>query len=140
MTRMTRMTRTTHLVSMAAALLVALSGCSSLAPRHDRPALPVAAAYPGAVNSTTPSPAAADIDWRSFFADPKPRRLIEMALANNRDLRVAVLNIEQARASTLTLRQQQSSVDTARVESGALHQPGGARSERAHFACWGIGA
>ncbi len=98
MTRTTRLTRTTRFVSTAAAALVALSGCSSLAPRYDRPGLPVAAAYPGAANSTTPRPAAADIDWRSFFADPKPRRLIEMALANNRDLRVAVLNIEQARA------------------------------------------
>ena len=42
--------------------------------------------------------AAADIDWQRFFADPRLKRLIELALANNRDLRVAVLNIEQARA------------------------------------------
>jgi hypothetical protein len=34
----------------------------------------------------------------ALFGDPRPRRLIELALQNNRDLRVAVLNIEQARA------------------------------------------
>ena len=34
----------------------------------------------------------------AFFADPRLKRLIELALQNNRDLRVAVLNIEQARA------------------------------------------
>ena len=34
----------------------------------------------------------------SFFADPRLKRLIELALQNNRDLRIAVLNIEQARA------------------------------------------
>ena len=39
-----------------------------------------------------------DIGWREFFADERLRQLIELALANNRDLRVAALNIEQARA------------------------------------------
>ena len=37
--------------------------------------------------------------WQDYFADPQLRQLIEAALANNRDLRVAVLNIEQARAT-----------------------------------------
>ena len=44
------------------------------------------------------SPAAADVEWQRFFADPRLKRLIELALANNRDLRIAVLNIDQARA------------------------------------------
>ena len=39
-----------------------------------------------------------DIGWREFFADPKLEELIGRALANNRDLRVAVLNVERARA------------------------------------------
>ncbi len=42
--------------------------------------------------------AAADLEWRRFFADARLQRLIEIALQNNRDLRVAILNIEQARA------------------------------------------
>ena len=42
--------------------------------------------------------AAADLDWQRFYADPRLKRLIALALANNRDLRVAVLNIEQTRA------------------------------------------
>ena len=37
--------------------------------------------------------------WQDYFAEPRLRQLIEAALANNRDLRVAVLNIEQARAT-----------------------------------------
>jgi len=41
---------------------------------------------------------AADIDWREFFDDPRLQRLIEIALTNNRDLRVAALRVEQARA------------------------------------------
>ncbi len=39
-----------------------------------------------------------DIGWRDFFVDPRLQSLIGAALANNRDLRVAVLNIEKARA------------------------------------------
>jgi multidrug efflux system outer membrane protein len=42
--------------------------------------------------------AARDIGWRDFFLDTRLQQLIGSALANNRDLRVAVLNIEQVRA------------------------------------------
>jgi outer membrane protein, multidrug efflux system len=40
--------------------------------------------------------AAADIGWREFFPDPQLQELIALALTNNRDLRVAVLNVETA--------------------------------------------
>jgi outer membrane protein, multidrug efflux system len=81
-------------------LSLALAGCSTLIPPYERPAAPVAASYP---TETTPAAApngeaAADLDWQRFFADPRLKQLIGLALANNRDLRVAVLNIEQTRA------------------------------------------
>jgi outer membrane protein, multidrug efflux system len=86
-------------LALAAAAL-ALGGCSTLIPPYQRPAPPVAAAYPPEAMPTTASggAAAAEIDWQRFFADPRLSRLIALAIANNRDLRVAVLNIEQARA------------------------------------------
>jgi multidrug efflux system outer membrane protein len=40
----------------------------------------------------------ADTAWRDFFTDPRLVRVIDTALANNRDLRLAVANVEQARA------------------------------------------
>ena len=40
----------------------------------------------------------ADIGWREFFRDPRLQQLIELALTNNPDLRVAMLNVEQTRA------------------------------------------
>ena len=40
----------------------------------------------------------ADTGWRQFFPDPVLQRLIVLALANNRDLRVAVLNVQAAQA------------------------------------------
>lgn len=79
----------------ALAAAAVLAGCS-LAPRYERPAAPVASAYP--VAPTQGPLAAADIAWQDYFADPVMRRLIAAALQNNRDLRVAVLNIEQGRA------------------------------------------
>jgi multidrug efflux system outer membrane protein len=39
-----------------------------------------------------------DIGWRDFFVDARLQQLIGLALENNRDLRVAVLNIDKVRA------------------------------------------
>jgi multidrug efflux system outer membrane protein len=64
-------------------------------PKYLRPEAPVAARFPS--GSSKPGDAA-DIRWRDFFTDPRLKRCIEIALENNRDLRVAVLNVEQARA------------------------------------------
>src|SRR3546814_5659426 len=38
------------------------------------------------------------IGWQDFFTDARLRRVIDQALNNNRDLRVAVARVEQARA------------------------------------------
>jgi multidrug efflux system outer membrane protein len=88
------------LSSLGLVALLGTSGCMSLIPEYQRPAAPVPAAYPvEAQSATAGAAAAADIDWQAYFADPRLKRLIEIALANNRDLRIAVLNIEQARAT-----------------------------------------
>jgi outer membrane protein, multidrug efflux system len=85
----------------AAAAACLLAACSSMAPRYERPAAPVAAAFPGAAApsaapSTGVAPAAQP--WQAYFTDARLNQLIATALANNRDLRVSVLNIELARA------------------------------------------
>ncbi|MEW6369362.1 MAG: efflux transporter outer membrane subunit [Pseudomonadota bacterium] len=85
-------------------LALALAGCVNLAPKYERPAAPVAGSFPqlpaagGATLPTATTEAPASIAWQRFFADARLRQLIELSLANNRDLRVAILNIEQARA------------------------------------------
>jgi len=88
------------LSALAAALL--LGGCMSFIPTYERPAAPVAPVYAPELipaGATANASAAADIDWQRFFADPRLKRLIELSLQNNRDLRVAILNIEAARAT-----------------------------------------
>lgn len=80
--------------TLATALL--LSGCS-LIPTYERPAAPVPTVFPG--DPAQPAGvAAAAVPWQVFFTDPRLQKLIDVALANNRDLQVSVLNIETARA------------------------------------------
>ena len=74
-------------------LSLALSACT-MAPTYERSALPVAAEWPTAA----PLPATGSLKWRDLFTDPALQGTIQLALDNNRDLRVAALNIERARA------------------------------------------
>ena len=104
--------------AVAAALLAA---CSSMAPTYERPAAPVAATWPQDA-TTEGMPAAADIDWQSFFPDPRLRELIALALRGNRELRVAVLAIEQARAQFQIRRADQ--LPTLNAQASGSRAPG----------------
>ncbi|WP_347557413.1 efflux transporter outer membrane subunit [Robbsia sp. KACC 23696] len=86
---------------LAAVSVVGLGGCIDLSPKYQRPAAPVPANWTaGAPAATTQGTdtAAADIGWQSFFVDPRLQRTLALALSNNRDLRIAILNIEKERA------------------------------------------
>lgn len=89
------------LLSLAVASVL-LGGCS-LIPDYQRPAAPVDGAWPqGAAytanDATQTDVSAAALGWREFFRDPALQRLVEAALSNNRDLRIAALNVEAYRA------------------------------------------
>ncbi|MDF3833766.1 efflux transporter outer membrane subunit [Cupriavidus basilensis] len=77
-------------------LVLALSACS-LTPALVKPVLPVPATFPAADSPATRGDAA-DLGWRTMFGDRRLQRLIELALANNRDLRLAALNVEAVQA------------------------------------------
>lgn len=118
------MMRLTTGACMVAFAVAVLAGCT-LDPHYERPAAPIAATYPkgdayestsaakataasGTVATasaaasttagTTAAPLATDTAWRSFFRDERLQRLIEIALANNRDMRVAALNVAEYEA------------------------------------------
>ena len=91
-----------HLPIMLAAAVALLAGCT-LAPKYVRPQAPVPDAWPTAATVPEAEPAAAPADapplrWREFLADEKLQQVIETALTNNRDLRLASLNAERALA------------------------------------------
>lgn len=83
----------------AASLVLALTGCASLAPPHSTPAVDLPAAYPDDVTAAPSTPAAADTAWRDYFTDTRLQALIDQALITNHDLRGALLRVEQARAA-----------------------------------------
>jgi len=76
---------------------VLVGGCSFI-PAYERPALPVPTTFLGAATPAPGQAPAADIAWRDFIAEPRLTRLVELALDNNRDLRVAALRVEQSHA------------------------------------------
>jgi multidrug efflux system outer membrane protein len=82
---------------LSVTLAVVLAGGCSFIPEYQRPAAPVPASFPEAPQSSAATPADA-LAWRDYFADAQLREVIALALANNRDLRVAALNIQKARA------------------------------------------
>ena len=76
-----------------------LAGCIDLAPAYHRPAAPIPAQFPtGPAYPPPPTAPRPLVGWQDFFSDPRLKVVIEEALANNRDLRVAVANIAAARA------------------------------------------
>jgi multidrug efflux system outer membrane protein len=95
------MARYKRALSIVMAALVA--GCA-LEPVYKQPASPVVSYPTGEAyktgDSTLPSdgPVAGEIGWRNFLVDARLQRLVELALQNNRDLRVALLNVEKVRA------------------------------------------
>ncbi|MBP8927559.1 MAG: TolC family protein, partial [Ottowia sp.] len=84
---------------LAAPLWVATLAACSFVPKYEQPAAPVSATWPDSAGAQVEGGvAAADLPWQQFVHDAQLREVIQLALENNRDLRVAVQNIEQARA------------------------------------------
>ncbi|HNQ64485.1 MAG TPA: efflux transporter outer membrane subunit [Smithella sp.] len=78
------------------------TGCT-LAPQYSRPDAPVPDQWPtGPAYQKTKADSiektVAELPWREFIPDEKLQKVIETALLNNRDLRIAALNVERARA------------------------------------------
>ena len=74
------------------ALALALTACQSM-----RGPEPVAqATIPQGYTASASGTSVAEQGYKDFFADPRLVQVIDMALANNRDLRTATLNIQRA--------------------------------------------
>jgi len=89
-----------QLISMTSAtlLLALLAGCTLSAPAYQSSASPVAEVYTEAPAHDAGIPAT-QISWQTYFTDPALRHLIELAIANNRDVRSALLRVQEMRAA-----------------------------------------
>lgn len=105
---------------LSSVFCVSILCACTLEPGYERPPSPVAAVWSNATHDVdaaegTPTasagagntvahtvaqaaPLAADMDWRTFFKDPVLQDLIDLALKNNRDMRVAALNVARYEA------------------------------------------
>jgi multidrug efflux system outer membrane protein len=82
--------------------IACLAGCTMI-PAYVRPTPPIPAGWPTgpaykAADDNRTGPPATGVGWREFYADERLQKVIALALANNRDLRVAALNIERTRS------------------------------------------
>lgn len=113
-----------------------LAACSQM-PIYERPVAPVPASLPGAQAALAGDVAGdaagvAAMAWTEWVADTRLRALGEIALANNRDLRVAALNAEQVRAQLAIQR-----ADLLPTVGGGLQAssaPGGSGNARVYSA------
>lgn len=121
------------------------SGCMNLAPDYQRPSLPVADVWPAG----TQAPAAQALPppaWRDYYRDARLQALIELALADNRDLRLAALDIDKARALyRVQAAESLPQVDAGLSQSvqrtpGPLSQSGRASVSRQYTAQLGVSA
>ncbi|UOD51202.1 efflux transporter outer membrane subunit [Orrella daihaiensis] len=104
------------LVPIVLVSAIAVAGCN-LAPKYQQPEMPVPSSFPeqpqlsfdaatGSVSRQTVAPeviapgseSAADMPWQTFFPDQTLQSLISIALANNRDLQIAVARMDEAQA------------------------------------------
>ena len=90
-------------IFFALTIYLALSGGCTLAPEYKRPQAPIPGKWsiqPSSESTASQSNKSAvnDTPWRKMITDDKLREVIEIALANNRDLRLAALNVKRARA------------------------------------------
>ena len=91
---------TKTVTAAVAGLMLFTAGCSFI-PEYTRPQMPVADTWPGQGQTTEAGPgqSPADIACQDYFTSKTLQQIIGMALENNRDLKVALLNIEQAQAA-----------------------------------------
>ena len=126
---------TRRLIALSAPF--ALAACS-LAPRTELPSTPVPASWPSGdsylaqTQATLPT-----VSYRDIFRDPRLQALVETALSNNRDLRVAAANVASARAQARATRAAQ--FPEVGISGSADHtDPNGAKANTRYAVSGGI--
>ncbi|NLZ64128.1 MAG: efflux transporter outer membrane subunit [Lentisphaerae bacterium] len=88
-----------RIVFIALLTLGCLCGCTMI-PKYERPAAPVPQLLPGEAEPAAQdaAPDISQLPWREVITDANLQRLIDIALENNRDFRLAAQRVELTRA------------------------------------------
>lgn len=103
-----RPNRSVLLAAAAGGLL--LSSACTVGPKYARPQVPEPPAFRGpddAATSSDPAAALGDQQWSEIFREPELRTLIQRALTNNYDVRIAAQRILEQQAQVKITRAQQ---------------------------------
>jgi NodT family efflux transporter outer membrane factor (OMF) lipoprotein len=87
----------TWLLAVEFVPIVLLSGCA-VGPNYQRPQTSVANSFANAPANVVSSGEAALATWWQGFNNPRLDRLVDRAITNNHDLRIATANLKEARA------------------------------------------
>ncbi|MDD5462320.1 MAG: TolC family protein [Methylococcales bacterium] len=91
--------KTRHYYSFAISLLAMVSnGCSNLSTDLSISETPMPASFQDHQNKKD-SASVTNINWREYFADPHLLKLVDAAVGNNLDLKIALQRIETSRGS-----------------------------------------
>ena len=101
-------------------ILALLGGCA-VGPDYERPPLDVPDHYlQSDVQPASTDPSIANLDWWELFDDPELEALIRAALANNKELAIAVARIDEAAAVLGIVRADQFPVLDAEGSAGRI--------------------
>lgn len=96
--------------ALLALIVLMMAGCK-VGPDYKRPAVDIPGDYRRAlapdISPASPSPSIADEQWVTIFQNPVLKRLIQDALTNNLDLRIAAQRVLEAHAQVGIARSQQ---------------------------------
>lgn len=120
-------------------LLIPIGGCA-VGPNYKRPDVNVPSNFRNA-EAAAQQASIADLPWWEVFKDEKLRELIQTALANNYDLRVAITRVEQSRQIAFQARAQYfpfvdygGSLGEGKNEFAGTFVPNGGKTQPSLFA------
>ncbi|HCQ9059962.1 TPA: multidrug efflux RND transporter outer membrane channel subunit AdeK, partial [Klebsiella pneumoniae] len=116
------------------ALALALAACQSM--RGPEPVVKTDIPQSYAYNSASGT-SIAEQGYKQFFADPRLLEVIDLALANNRDLRTATLNIERAQQQYQIT--QNNQLPTIGASGSAIRQVSQSRDPNNPYSTYQVG-
>jgi multidrug efflux system outer membrane protein len=124
-------------IASGIAVTALLGGCA-IGPDYKRPAVAEPETFRG--QATAEAVSLADAPWWEIFRDPILKDLIQEALRNNYDVRIAAARVQEARANFVVSRSDLypsldygAGVSRGKVLPGILGSPGGQAPEASNF-------
>jgi multidrug efflux system outer membrane protein len=132
------MTRSTSQQIVSGVVAAALLGGCAIGPNYKRPSVAEPPTFRG--QATAEAASFADAPWWEVFQDPILKTLIQEALRNNYDVRIAAARVQEARANLSVARSDlypsldySAGVSRGKITAGVAGGPGGPAPNASNF-------